>query len=311
MRLIYTASRRFILLFSKIQLAISPIYHFRRLFQGQVIAEVNGFKMRLDLRRDSGISKDLLLFGKREILSTDLLQNSDVIKQGDTVLDIGANIGYYALLESRLVGEHGSVFAIEPVSTNYEMLRSNIELNNIHNIKTFRLAAGAENGEADIHVAQKGNISSFIDRDDVDFIRNEHVQIRTVDSFVQEHGIAPTLIRMDVEGFEVEIIKGMREILKQRPKLLIEVHAHLVDKGTLNSMFATLDVAGYREAVVIKERNELWMRRDTSVRPALRWLSDKIKDRNILGIGKVENMSLTALRETLSSRHSAFHLLLS
>jgi FkbM family methyltransferase len=280
-------------------------------FWGEAVRSVNGFKMRLDLRRDSGISKDLFLFGKREVLSTDLIQDSGVLKEGDTVLDIGANIGYYALLESRLIGDLGYVFAIEPVSTNYEMLCSNIELNNIHNIKTFRLAAGAEDGEAEIHVAQKGNISSFIYRDDVDFVRTEHVQIRTVDSFLQEHGITPALIRMDVEGFEVEIIKGMHETLKQKPKLLIEVHAHLLDKETLNSMFTTLDLAGYREAVVIKERNELWMRRDTSVRPALRWLSNKIKDRNILGIGKVESMSLTALRDTLSSRHSAFHLLLS
>lgn len=304
--------RRMVLLWSGTVLRCHVPYRIRRLIFGEALAMVNGFRMQLDLKHDTGISRDLFIFHKREHLSTDLLLTGNIIGAGDTTLDVGANIGYYALIESRLVGSSGHVYAVEPVSSNYRMLSKNIELNNINNIKTFRFAAGAENGTGDIHVAEKGNFSSFTYLEGERYSGTERVEVVRLDDFIAREGIEPALIRMDVEGFETEIIKGMPEALRKRPKLLIEVHPHLMDTARLQEMFETIAAAGYREAIVIKERKDVWMRSDGSVRPLLAFLSRKIDgSRQPLGMGDMQRMSLASLQETLAGRGSAFHALLS
>ena len=149
--------RRVILLQSALFLKFNIFYWFKRLIFGSVVVkDVNGFKMYLNLKSDTGISKDLFIFKKREYLSTDFLQNQNFINPGDVILDIGANIGYYALLESRLTGPRGMVYAIEPVLNNYYTLKSNVELNDIKNINMFKLAIGNKNGKDYIYVAKMG-----------------------------------------------------------------------------------------------------------------------------------------------------------
>jgi protein-L-isoaspartate O-methyltransferase len=76
--------------------------------------------------RDKGVSRQLALVGVREKFSTETLQGE--LREGDCVVDIGANIGYYALMEARLVGSYGKVYAIEPVSYNFQLLENNIQL---------------------------------------------------------------------------------------------------------------------------------------------------------------------------------------
>ena len=301
-----------VLLQSILALKFNPAYHFKKLIYGHVIENINGFKMYLDLKNDRGISKDLFIFKKREFLSTDFLQNQEVIKPGDTILDIGANIGYYALLESRLTGPSGKVYAIEPVSNNYHILLKNIKLNSIKNIKTFKLAIGSERKKGEIYVADKGNISSFIYKKEANLINKEEVQIMTVDDFAFEHRISPDFIRMDVEGYEKEIIQGMPKTLLRKPKLFIEVHPHLMDKNELERMFSTIKKSGYSNAIVIKERNEIWIKKNREIKPLLRYLTRKIEESNYtLGMGKIEQMLLRDLQKTLRNRGSSFQVLLS
>lgn len=311
-RSFYAFLRRVVLWESSSWLKLYPAYHLRRFLYGYAIVPVNGFRMYVDLRNDAGISKDLFIFRKREHLSTDLLVQGKIVTSGDVVLDIGANIGYYALLESRLVGSEGTVYAIEPVLNNFRLLEKNIALNGITNVRAFQLAAGNKNGEAEIHIAEKGNLSSFIYRADNKFTGTQKVNMVTVDGFVARHQIRPALVRMDVEGYEVEIIEGMRQTLLLHPKLLIEVHSNLVEAGRLERMFKTIAENGYHNAVVVKERNQLWMRRDGDIRPVLRHLTNAIsKDGYALGMGKIERVSLDELRGSLKDRSASFHALVS
>ncbi len=177
----YRIIRRLLLLLSQVELALNPYYHFARLTRGEAIVKVNGNMMCLDLKNDLGISKDLFIFRKREHIVTDYVQTADIIRPGDTVLDIGANIGYYALLESTLVGPQGKIYGLEPVSSNYNMLTRNIELNHIENIRAFNLAAGNKTGVEEIYVASKGNISSFIEREGPTYVRKEKIQVVSID----------------------------------------------------------------------------------------------------------------------------------
>jgi len=204
----------------------------RRLEGKYVIENVLGSKMYLDLSRDAGVSWELYKVGIREPFITSFLQKE--IKEGDVIVDIGANIGYYALLESKLVGEKGKVYAIEPVPESVNLLKKNISLNRRSNIEVFQLAIGGRITTDYIYISPALNVSSLIKPKANRFIKKIKIKVTTLDEFLKDKPF-PTLIRMDVEGYEIEIIKGMRNILESNKplKILIEIHPHIIKEKIL------------------------------------------------------------------------------
>ncbi len=185
-----------------------------------IIREIVGNKMFLDLK-DPGISSDLLRDGIREPFLTEAIQKE--IRVGDVIVDIGANIGYYALQEAMIVGDSGKVYAIEPVPENVDLLKKNIELNNYSNIEVFQLAVGGVNQTNYVYITDCRNTASMIKTQaSIDKVT---VEVTTLDEFLKNKP-RPNLIRMDVEGYEVEIVKGMRGLLKSNMplKLIVELH---------------------------------------------------------------------------------------
>ena len=89
--------------------------------------KIHNYQMLLDLN-DLGLSRSLLLFAKREMDHKLLLEK--IVKPNMTIYDIGANIGYYPLMELDLIGRGGTLIAIEPVATNIALLEKNFSLNN-------------------------------------------------------------------------------------------------------------------------------------------------------------------------------------
>lgn len=218
----------------------------------EVVAEINSSKMWLNLS-DKGIGSDLFLYRKREPISTDYLMKSGVLKEGDVVLDIGANIGYYALMESRLVSDSGKVYAIEPVSSNIQALKRNIQLNNYKNIETFHLAVGNKNEKSLVYISAKSNLSAMersLSRKEI--VSTEEVDVVTVDSFLKDKTI-PNLIRMDVEGYEYYIIKGMSKTLKKNVKILMELHPRLLPKEQLEELLQILKENNFKVQFFIRE----------------------------------------------------------
>ena len=92
--------------------------------------------MFLDLQ-DRGISRTLLLFGERELEHKKMLE--EVLEPGMSVLDIGANIGYYALMELNLIGKTGNLIAVEPSPSNVDLLKRNLSLNGYLGLKSTML----------------------------------------------------------------------------------------------------------------------------------------------------------------------------
>lgn len=205
------------------------------------IVTVHGSPMYVYLG-DPGISRDLYLYRGREKFSVEFLES--FLKEDDVVIDIGANIGYYVLLEHRLA-KKGEIFACEPVPFNRKLLERNLDLNGIENVQVLPLAFGdGEEGEREFYIYDRINWASFYKnaRELVDTI---NVKTTTVDAFIDEYlgGRQPSFLRMDVEGHEYEIIKGAQRALARSPnlKIFMEIHPHLISEKKLNELLATLE----------------------------------------------------------------------
>jgi FkbM family methyltransferase len=191
------------------------------------IVEINKSKMLLYPRKGA-IHFELFLHKKREPICTDYLLKSGILRKDNVALDIGANIGYYALVEAKLVGTHGKVYAVEPVLENFDLLKKNVILNNLRNIDSYRFAFGEKVTKSKIYVSTSVNLCAM-NRNFVggEIIGEQEVTVETVDRFLEDKEF-PKLIRMDVEGYEYEIIKGMPQTLQKDIDILVELHPHIL-----------------------------------------------------------------------------------
>jgi FkbM family methyltransferase len=200
---------------------------------------VNNCRMYISLN-DKGISNELYNLRKREHFATDFMY--EFVNKDDTVIDIGANIGYYALLESQLITD-GCIYAIEPIPSNFQILNENIQLNHCNNIASYQLAIGERNGTAKMYVYDRCNWCSFTKMKNLIAQQELDVETLTLDCFIREYmDRYPTFIRMDVEGFEYHIIRGASDILRKSKhlKLNIELHPHLMPEKNMKEILATL-----------------------------------------------------------------------
>jgi FkbM family methyltransferase len=197
---------------------------------------VNGYNLSL-LPNDDGISTELALFNTHEPLNTKLLAKN--LKKGMVCFDIGANIGYYTLLESKIVGDEGKVIAIEPSPVNFAQLQKSIQNENANNVELYQMAGGDQNGTIKFLLNSHSNLSRIIlneEKSNPEGIIVD-VPVKKLDSFLDEFSIKKLdFIRMDVEGYEFNILEGMRNSIKKfRPMIQMEVHTFILgNKKTQN-----------------------------------------------------------------------------
>ncbi len=160
----------------------------------------------------------LLKLGMLEKGEMNLIKKT--VKDGWTVLDIGANIGYPSLLLSKLVGVNGKVIAFEPDKNNLEMLRKNIKTNNCKNIKVVQVAVSDRTGVGTLYVSDShsGDHRIYNSLDEKRKTKN----IRTIsldDYFSSSEEI--NFIQMDVQGAEELVFRGMKKLLNDNKKINI------------------------------------------------------------------------------------------
>jgi len=236
-------------------LSLRGIFEHLKYIPENTITEVNNAKMFL-LPRKGGIYRDLFSYKKREPICTNYLMHSGVLKEGDVVLDVGANIGYYVLVEAQLVGKSGKVYAVEPVRSNFDLLERNVQLNNFKNVSAFQFAFGEKDAKSgEIYVSDKSNLCAM-NRNAVGgkIVSAQEVCVETVDTFFKDKA-PPNLIRMDVEGYEYQIIKGMAKTLKGDLKILAELHPlrRYIDPEKMDEMFDILEQNNFRVRFVVFE----------------------------------------------------------
>ena len=181
----------------------------------------NGMAFNIS-KNKSSVSKYLVFQKNYEFNETKLVK--ELIKPGWTVIDIGANFGWYSIHFSQLVGQNGRVFAFEPVSETYEELNSNIKLNSSQNIKVFNFALGNKDGTISFGVPTfdggSGASSEFLK-----YSKRIRTTMRQLDDIMKEQNINKIdFIKADIEGGELNMLKGAEKLLEHfKPKILIEI----------------------------------------------------------------------------------------
>lgn len=142
------------------------------------------------------------------------------IREDMIVVDIGANIGYLALLMAQLVGPKGKVYAVEPGPDNLEFLYKNVQLNGFSNVEVLPYAVGATRQIQNFHLRKAGTLHSLYAQADT-VVETVRIQVAPLDELVKEKQI--DFVKIDVEGGEIEVLKGMRQILQSNPELRLIV----------------------------------------------------------------------------------------
>jgi FkbM family methyltransferase len=143
-----------------------------------------------------------------------------LIKPGDVVFDVGANVGYYTLLSSVLVGPEGKVFAFEPLPRNLALLRRHVEMNNLTNVTVFAGAVSDRNGTAHFDAGAIPEMAHLSDRGEIE------VRTFTLDSLLAEGVPTPAVMKIDVEGAEIDVLNGARGMIEMRhPAMMVATHS--------------------------------------------------------------------------------------
>lgn len=167
------------------------------------------------------------------------------------IFDIGAHIGLCSMPVSKVISEDGLVYAFEPAKTNVQHFLRNIEYSGIINIKLFPYLVGEETKEnvpfyETHYVTGMNSIVSYKDDDTYKVIDKKQVSL---DDFCAHNRIIPEVIKIDVEGAEIEVLKGAKNVLKRyRPIIILSVHPkHLRLLGdSIESLKILITSLGYR-----------------------------------------------------------------
>ncbi len=144
-----------------------------------------------------------------------------LIKPGMIVIDIGAHIGYFTRILSTLVGQKGRVYAFEPCSENYPVLLHNLSPGKFSNVQAFQKAVAEKESTSTLYLSP-GHSNHSLFSGYTENPANEHVETISIDYFVKKTGIKKVdFIKIDVEGSELSVIKGMRELISKFPNMHI------------------------------------------------------------------------------------------
>ncbi len=170
----------------------------------------------------------------------------DLVRPGHTFYDVGANCGFITIIAARLVGPHGQVISFEPFPQAAAEVRLNINANNFTNVQLQQIALGDEDREATFFTSDKsgwGRLESEHMGRPGECVGEISVPARALDSLT--HLPKPDIIKVDIEGGEIEMLRGaMRTISEAKPLLLIELH------GTNDHVADVLSQLGYCSTIL-------------------------------------------------------------
>ena len=162
-----------------------------------------------------------------------------IVKPGYKVFDIGANVGYYTILASRLVGAEGLVASFEPVPRNLAFLERHIELNKCANVRVFPYACSDRNGTVDFGLGTGPATGGLHGRGHETLV----VDSVSLDELSDREGLAPDVLKIDVEGAEELVLIGASGMIqKALPAIFLSTHSPELRGACLER----LEALGYR-----------------------------------------------------------------
>ena len=198
--------------------------------QYPIVAPVDllGIKFLIYLKNRGSIEEAILLKGEYE---EELLRIADTLVSAETtIIDIGANIGFLSLYWAKKFN-NCQVFSYEPTAYAFECLKKSKELNRLDNLKVFKLAAGDDNCQGEVYSPTEktynkglGSINFNADIEGDQTYMKEKIDIVSLDEHIgMEKNVS--LIKIDVQGTEVNVLKGALKLIeKDKPLIIIEVH---------------------------------------------------------------------------------------
>jgi FkbM family methyltransferase len=176
-----------------------------------------GYDLALQIQRST---THILLYLQGEKFLGDQALIEPHLRPGMVAFDIGANIGYMALYLRHRIGDSGQLYCFEPEPTNFAELEANLRRNHLSNCHALQMAMGPKEGSATFAPGLNG----FVTREGDTGIQ---VPVTTVDRFIEQRGLARVdFVKLDVEGFEGDVLSGMTATLSRpdKPILYVEVH---------------------------------------------------------------------------------------
>jgi len=178
----------------------------------------------MDLDPGEWIQLEIIAKGSTEPATLRLIR--ELVCDGDLVIDVGAHVGHHALVAARAVGKSGRVLAIDPQPYNVDRIARNAACNGFTNIEAMCAAAGAEDGFIQLRL-QKSNDRARLSLavpspNDLDSLIE--VPIRRLDTIVEARNMSRVkLIKIDVEGYEWEVLLGLGKRLVDCDNIIFEL----------------------------------------------------------------------------------------
>ncbi|MFX1569958.1 MAG: FkbM family methyltransferase, partial [Promethearchaeota archaeon] len=186
------------------------------------------FSLIAYLRNNNIIEHQVYRFGTYEAGVINVLKN--FLVPGDIFIDIGSNIGMISLAASKYVGNKGLVYSFEPEPTIYNHFLRNIKLNSIRNIQTFNYALGSKRENLKIYYHRDFGNATFLKYDIYKSTEKETL-IEPLDDVITTKNIKEIkMIKIDVEGWELEVLLGAKNLLKSKnaPILCLELSSTII-----------------------------------------------------------------------------------
>lgn len=254
-------------------------YRTRVLGERYVDKRIYDYRLLLD-SRDPGISRQLLRHGAREPEQKFIIEHE--LTPGMTVLDLGANVGYYTVMMANRVGAAGRVYAVEPEVRNFGLLVRNVLLNELRNVHVENIAIADVDGVKELLLTAQSNWHSFhrpqldagvawLDKYRRKIIGSSQVHTHGLQTYLA--GKPPLdLLRMDLEGYEVEILRSINALplaATRRLHILFETHPEFYAGGEhMRSVLESLcKEHGFRVKYVVSDY-QFGCRRHTGIEPA-------------------------------------------
>lgn len=161
-----------------------------------------------------------------------------IVAPGDTVFDVGANMGFYTIFLSRLVGNRGTVISVEPVQSTFKLLQHMVNKLHLNNVRCFNMAMSSHAGtvKMEVPVSTSGEedyyLARIVSEEKESSNRKIVTEVKTIDGIVGEQKLGVSFLKIDVEGHELKCLHGAKSLLEaQKPLILIEVWGNPDDES--------------------------------------------------------------------------------